>query len=288
MSSAIDATKPVAGTPTTSSVRSNFVFTEDELNELMRITEDSVTAAGTADALTANFIHDVVLAEGVLVCIKAATANTSTTPTLDADGTGAATITKNAGDALAAGDIAGAGHYCLFKYNASATEWALLNPKSSTDAATLGGVTAANYARTDTPETFTDTVDIGATLTIDDLAGDPKPAGFNVADIATHNAAYTLVLSDAGKMIYHSETTARAWTVPPNASVAFPVGTVINLLNNSTGNITITRGSGVVVRWFEGDGTAAVNGNHVLDGGSVATITKLASDTWGLWGNGIS
>ena len=131
MASSIDATKPTTGTATTSSVRDNFALAKAEINELMRATEDIVTAAGTADALTANFVTNVVLAEGVTICIKAALANTSTTPTLNVDGTGAKTIVKDSGSALGAGDIAGSRHRLIFKYDASNTVWVLMNPSGS-------------------------------------------------------------------------------------------------------------------------------------------------------------
>jgi len=128
MASSIDATKPTTGTATTSSVRDNFTLAKGELNELMRATEDQVTAAGNADALTADFVTNVVLAEGITICIKAASANATATPTLNVDGTGAKTIVKDSGAALVAGDIAGARHRLILKYDASNTVWVLINP----------------------------------------------------------------------------------------------------------------------------------------------------------------
>jgi len=128
MASSIDATKPTTGTATTSSVRDNFTLAKTEINELMRATEDQVTAAGTADALTADFVTNVVLAEGVTICIKAALANATATPTLNVDGTGAKTIVKDSGTALVAGNIAGPRHRLILKYDASNTVWVLINP----------------------------------------------------------------------------------------------------------------------------------------------------------------
>jgi hypothetical protein len=128
MASSIDSTKPATGSATTSSVRDNFALAKAEINELMRATEDIVTAAGTADALTADFVTNVVLAEGVTICIKAASANTSATPTLNVDGTGAKTIVKDSGAVLGAGDIAGSRHRLIFKYDASNSVWILINP----------------------------------------------------------------------------------------------------------------------------------------------------------------
>ena len=131
MASSIDATKPTTGTATTSSVRDNFTLAKAEINEIMRATEDQVTAAGTADALTADFVTNVVLAEGVTICIKASSANATATPTLNVDGTGVKTIVKDSGSALVAGDIAGSRHRLIFKYDASNTVWVLMNPSGS-------------------------------------------------------------------------------------------------------------------------------------------------------------
>ena len=138
MASSIDATKPTTGTATTSSVRDNFTLAKGELNELMRATEDQVTAGGTADVLTADFVNNIVLAEGVTICIKAALANTTATPTLDVDGTGAKTIVKNSGAALVAGNIAGSNHRLILKYDASNTVWVLINP--AVTATTIGPI----------------------------------------------------------------------------------------------------------------------------------------------------
>lgn len=131
MSSSIDSTKPAAGSASTSNVRDNFGFAKGEINELMRATEDSVTAAGTADALTANFTNVVVLSEGITVTLKAASANATDSPTLNVDATGAKTIVKDNGAALSAGDISGSRHYCIFRYDATNTVWVLMNPSGA-------------------------------------------------------------------------------------------------------------------------------------------------------------
>jgi hypothetical protein len=50
---------------------------------------------------------------------------------------------------------------------------------------------------------------------------------------------YTLVLSDAGKHIYSANSGAQTITVPTNAAVAFPIGTLITIVNFGTTNILI-------------------------------------------------
>ena len=100
------------------------------------------------------------------------------------------------------------------------------------------------------------------------------------------NATYTLALSDIGKSIYHSNGTAYTWTIPPNSSVAYPLGTAITMINDASGsvNITIARGSGVALI-LGGDGT---NQNCTLAQYGVATIIKVGTDKWYCSGNGVS
>jgi hypothetical protein len=61
-------------------------------------------------------------------------------------------------------------------------------------------------------------------------------------------ADYTLQLSDVAKVIEVNSSSAVTVTVPDNASVAFPIGTVINVYRSGTGTVTIAAASGVTVR----------------------------------------
>lgn len=85
-------------------------------------------------------------------------------------------------------------------------------------------------------------------------------------------AAYTLALTDRGKSV----DTNAAVTVPPNTSVAFPIGTVVSITNVTASAINITQGVGVTLRQA---GTANT-GNRTLAAYSMATIRKIATDTW--------
>ena len=93
--------------------------------------ENVASAGGTADALTATFAPAPrVWSSGVPFFVRAASANATTTPTFTPNsGTLAAkTIVKGANAALVAGDIAGAGHWLLFQYDAILDKVVLLNP----------------------------------------------------------------------------------------------------------------------------------------------------------------
>lgn len=116
--------------------------------------------------------------------------------------------------------------------------------------------------------------------TIADIAG-------NVRDLAinTQNANYTLALADRGKCVLKNDITAYTWTIPPNSSVAYPIGTMITLRNaNASGAVTIARGTGVVLR-KAGSGTDA---NATLGAWGMATLLKEGTDSWVISGTGVS
>jgi len=89
-------------------------------------------AAGTVDAITADFSPDVSLADKTIVAVVAAGANTSTTPTFAPDGLTAHTIVKQGGQALLAGDIPAAGFVAILEYNLANTRWELMNAGKTT------------------------------------------------------------------------------------------------------------------------------------------------------------
>lgn len=59
---------------------------------------------------------------------------------------------------------------------------------------------------------------------------------------------YTLVTADAVSVVEGTKATAQTVTVPPNSSVAFPIGTVIEVVQQGAGQITLTAGAGVTIR----------------------------------------
>ena len=87
------------------------------------------SAGGTADALT--FTAAPVWRQwpaGVPFWLRAASANATTTPTVQAGSLSALTIVKGSNQALAIGDIAGAGHWLQLQYDVTLTKAVLQNP----------------------------------------------------------------------------------------------------------------------------------------------------------------
>jgi hypothetical protein len=102
----------------------------------------------------------------------------------------------------------------------------------------------------------------------------------------SQSAAYELVLADAGKHILHpsADTTARTFTIPANASVAFPIGTAVTFVNqNSAGVVTIAITTDTMR--LAGAGTT---GSRTLAANGVATAIKLTATEWIISGVGLT
>ena len=84
---------------------------------------------------------------------------------------------------------------------------------------------------------------------------------------------YTLSLNDIGSVVLLNGTNLVV-TVPTNAAVAFPLGTVINVYNANSTRVTIVGDSGVTVR----------NAGLLPQFGE-ASLRKRSADEWVLAGN---
>lgn len=101
-----------------------------------------------------------------------------------------------------------------------------------------------------------------------------------IANDIPHNAqtdAYTLVLADRNKLVTINHASAKAWTIPPNSDVAFPIGTEIAGAQLGAGTVTVTAGSGVTIR---------SKGALVDSAGQYATwsVKKIGTNEWLLTG----
>jgi hypothetical protein len=95
---------------------------------------------------------------------------------------------------------------------------------------------------------------------------------------AQSGTTYTLVLSDAGKVIECSNAGAITLTVPTNASVAFPVGTVIEVWQAGAGQVTVAAAGGVTLR--SPGGLVSTRVQY-----SALSLRKQATDTWVISGD---
>ena len=109
--------------------------------------------------------------------------------------------------------------------------------------------------------------------------------GFRNVPINSQSAAYTAVLADSGKAILHPSTdaNARTFTIPANASVAYPLGTAITFINMTSQVVTIAITSDTM--YLAGPGTT---GSRSLAQYGMATAVKMTSTTWIISGNGVT
>lgn len=97
----------------------------------------------------------------------------------------------------------------------------------------------------------------------------------------TKTASYTFVLSDGAipfVTVVMNVATANTLTIPPNASVAFPVGTILAAEQWGAGTTTWTAGAGVTIR---------SRGSVVAMAGqwAAASARKIATNEWLLSGD---
>ena len=90
--------------------------------------------------------------------------------------------------------------------------------------------------------------------------------------------SYTLALTDVAYIVEMNNASANTVTVPPNSSVAFPVGSQLIVLQTNTGQTTIAAGSGVTIN--SSGSKLKLTGQW-----SAATLIKRATNTWVLVGD---
>lgn len=100
-------------------------------------------------------------------------------------------------------------------------------------------------------------------------------------DINAQAASYTLTLADDGKIIEINNASANTVTIPANATVAFPVGTQITIIQTGAGQTSLASAAGVTLNCTP---QSATNAAKLRAQWSTVTLTKrgsLASDN--LW-----
>jgi hypothetical protein len=93
---------------------------------------------------------------------------------------------------------------------------------------------------------------------------------------AQTGTTYTFVLTDRDDLVTASNASAQTYTIPLNSSVAFPTGSLVNLIQIGTGQVTVVGAGGVTV--LSTGGTAATPKTRARY--SVLTLIKAGTDTW--------
>ena len=131
---------------------------------------------------------------------------------------------------------------------------------------------------------------IGGTIT---LQGNVLVSGFTAGYRDKPQIAYlgttTLAISDGHKHYYSALAGAgtTTLTIPTNATVAFAIGTVVDIVNQGAGSINITRAAGVNL-FLAGSGAGGINSDRVLAPNGVVMLIKVATNTWYVAGFGVA
>jgi hypothetical protein len=111
------------------------------------------------------------------------------------------------------------------------------------------------------------------------VTGPTGPTGPSTATIpADKTADYTLVLGDANSSIGVNSATAKNVTVPPNSSVAFPVGTLLEVRQVGAGQVTLVQGSGVTLSPYPATALKTAGQKAAI------SLLKIATDEWNVQG----
>lgn len=96
--------------------------------------------------------------------------------------------------------------------------------------------------------------------------------------IDAKTASYVLVAADAAKIVTLANASGNTLTVPPNSSVAFPIGTHIDIIQLGAGQTTLVAGAGVTVG--KSAATLKLVGQYAC-----VRLRKLAINTWAASGD---
>lgn len=111
------------------------------------------------------------------------------------------------------------------------------------------------------------------------LVGGTTSASAALAFNAQTGTTYTFVLTDAdNKLVTASNASAQTYSIPTNASVAFPIGTQINLIQIGAGQVTIsaaTPGTTTVVSTGATSASPKCRAQY-----SAVTLVKRDTDSW--------
>jgi hypothetical protein len=301
----VTGTLPVAngGTGLTSSGTAGYVLTSDGTGWVSQAvtptgstytrTSFTATAAQTTFtvAYTVGFVQ--VYLNGVFLNSTDFTATNGTTVVLATGATSGDIVEtvayniSNIGVASTATNLAG-GIASQIPYQTSAGATAFIANGTSGQVLISNGASVPSWSSTITsPTLVTPVLGTPSSGNLSSCTADGTNAvGYLTIPQNSQSAAYTLVLADSGKQIFHpsADTTARTFTIPANGTVAFPVGTAVTFINqNGAGVITIAITTDTMR--LAGAGTT---GSRTLAANGIATAIKVTSTEWLISGTGLT
>jgi hypothetical protein len=98
----------------------------------------------------------------------------------------------------------------------------------------------------------------------------------NIVVNAQTGTSYTTVLADNGKLVTQTNASSITTTIPPNSSVAYPVGAQINFTQLGAGQVTFAQGAGVTIV----STGATASAPKLRAQYSSATAIQTSTDNW--------
>ena len=156
-----------------------------------------------------------------------------------------------------------------------------------TNGKTLSASNSITIAGTDgKTATFSNSLTFAGTdSTTMTFPGESASVGYLNVPQNSKSAAYTTVIGDAGKHILHpaADTNARTFTIDSNANVAYPIGTAITFVNETSQAVTIAITSDTLTL----AGTTTT-GSRTLGQNGMATALKVTATKWIISGSALS
>jgi hypothetical protein len=160
---------------------------------------------------------------------------------------------------------------------------ATIGDVSNTELQYLNGVTSAIQTQINSKSpianpTFTGTVTVAASGVAFTDGTQTKQGVPSITTISAKTDSYTLSnLNERDTIVEISKASATTLTIPTNSSVAYPVGTTLDIIQTGSGQVTIAGAGGVTVN--------ATPGLKLRTQWSSATLLKRAENTWLVYGD---
>jgi len=129
------------------------------------------------------------------------------------------------------------------------------------------------------PPPLPEDAEVWVPVTVDGSSLIAQSVPSNEQAINAEAASYAFAMTDSGTIVESTSASALTFTVPTNASVAFPVGTRLDATQYGAGVLSIAAAAGVTIRSLGGTGTRALAGQYAS-----ATLYKRATNEWVLVG----
>ncbi len=261
--------------------------------EVINSAQPNIGSVGTLSALNVN---DTIVSVG----LTANTGDITVTAGVFAGDGGSisnvvgANVTGEVGFAAVANSVAianvsGAGNIATVNLDGNTANYldgtGSWGPVTATTATTAGTVTTAAQPNITSLGTLA-TLDVTGNISGGNINANTNGFAIGYKEIppVVLSGNDTIALEDSGKHFRSTTAGHITLSIPTNATVAFPTGTAISIVEQAAGNILVNAISGVTL-YHAGNSTA---GNRVLSTYGVATLMKVDTDTWFISGTGVS